>query len=96
VIQISKLIATIKSHARALYATLAIMAVAAVLLPAAALATEPPGPAEPSTTDAATIAGEGAKSLIAFLWAVLPYLIGVAIVMFIARWLMSKFGFGRK
>jgi hypothetical protein len=26
----------------------------------------------------------------------LPYLIGVAIVMFIARWLMSKFGFGRK
>jgi hypothetical protein len=95
VILILKFIHTLKLHGRALYATLAILAVSAVLLPSAALATEP-GPAEPSTTDAATIAGEGAKSLIAFLWAVLPYLIGVAIVMFVARWLMSKFGFGRK
>lgn len=91
-----KLLLTIKSRGRALYATLAILAVAAVMLPAAALATEGEHPAEPATTSAATIAGEGAKGLIGFLWAVLPYLVGVAIVMFIARWLMSKFGFSRR
>jgi hypothetical protein len=93
VIIISKLIQTLKAHGRALYATLAILAVSAVLLPSAALATE--GPAEPATTDATAIAGEGAKSLIGFLWAVLPYLVGVAIVMFVARWLMKRFGFSR-
>jgi hypothetical protein len=96
VITITKFFHLLKTRSRALYTTLAIAAVSAVALPAAALATEGEHPAEPSTASAATIAGEGAKSLIAFLWAVLPYLIGVAIVMFVARWLMTKFGFGRK
>lgn len=90
----SKLIYSVRSHGRALYATLAILAVSAVLLPTAAMA-EGPGPAEPATTSATTIVGEGAKGLIAFLWAVLPYLVGVAIVMFISRWIMRKFGFSR-
>lgn len=91
---ILKTLTTLKAHGRAFYATLAVLAVAGVLAPTAAMA-EGPGPAEPSTSSATTITGEGAKSLIAFLWAVLPYLIGVAIVMFVARWLMKKFGFSR-
>lgn len=92
VITILKLI---KSRSRAVYTSCVLVATAAIVAPSAALATEGPGPAEPSTSSAATIAGEGAKSLIAFLWAVLPYLVGVAIVMFVARWLMKRFGFSK-
>jgi Ca2+/H+ antiporter len=90
-----KVTSSVKVRARAMYVMLAVLAVSAFILPTAAFATEGPGPAEPATTDAAAIAGEGAKSLIGFLWAVLPYLVGVAIVMFVARWLMKRFGFSR-
>lgn len=91
----SKFIAMLASHRKALYVSLTALVVAAFIAPTAALATETPGPAEPATTSAAVIAGEGAKALISFLWAVLPYLVGVAIVMFVARWLMKRFGFSR-
>jgi hypothetical protein len=96
VILISKLVHTLKTRSRALYVTMAIAALAAVALPAAAFATEGSGPAEPSTSNATVIVGEGSKGLIGFFWAILPYLIGVAIVMLIVRWLMKKFGWSTR